>query len=433
VTGSPIFADRMSTRIDVENPAMGEQGISLEELNEQLSEARERSAVTIERGDMTYYSPGTETAAAAKAGVVAFFQSNALYRDRYPAVVQFEAELITTAATLMHAPEPIGTITSGGTESIFLAVASARERARAERPSIERPEMVVPYSAHPAFWKAGHMLGVEVIETPLGDDMLPDLDAFEQAFTPRTIFAMGSTPSFPTTLVEPIALMAEIASAREVPFHMDACMGGFFLPFVEQLGAIEQVPDFRVPGVTSISADFHKFGYSYAKGASVLLHREQSGYDYQRWEFRPHFRGDADTWYVTPGLAGSRSGSPIAAAWAVMRFLGRDGFLARTRETLDMMQRFSDGLDEIEGMRLVVPPAVPLISYTSDPFDIFLIAHGMAERGWVVHPDEWPVRCMRNMFPIGMTDHIDRFLGDLAELAGLANRGDLVTKATVSY
>lgn len=425
------YASRMGAPV-AESSALGDEGISLAQLDEELSAARALSQDTLERGDMTYV-PGAEVAAASRAGMIAFFESNALYRDRFPAVGRFEAELVKASADLFHASEPLGSITSGGTESILLAVKAARDRARAERPEVTRPEMVVPYSAHPAFWKAAELFGLTVVETPLRDDTLPDLDAYEAAITDQTVFMMGSLPSYPTGRVEPLEEMASLAADRGIHFHADGCMGGFFLPFVEALGAREPVPDFRTRGISTISADLHKFGYAYTKGVSVVLHAGRASFEHQIWSFKPKFRGDAESWYITAGLGGSRSGAPVAAAWSVMRHLGREGFLRRTRETLELMRQICDGIDNIPGLRMVRAPDVPLIAYTSDDYDIFGVADGMSGRGWVVHPDEWPERCMRTLLPWGMRRHADRFLSDLRDVAADVASGRLTSTAGVSY
>lgn len=411
--------------------ALQARGVDAEELAAQLARARSESDTAIARGDMTYL-PGADVSDAAQQGLLSAFESNAVYAANFPQVVRFERELVTSAAELFHAPGVYGSVTSGGTESIILAVLSARQRFRRLYGTAVVPEIVLPHSAHPAFWKAADYLGLVVVETRLDDDQLPDVAAFSAALGEHTALAVASAPSYPTGRVEPVDQLAAAAHARGVPLHVDGCLGGFFLPFAERLGARVGMPDFRIPGVTSISADLHKFGYASVKGTSVLVHRDEQGYDDRRWTFSPGFRTD-DAWYGTENLTGSRSGGPSAAAWAVQRLLGEEGFLERTRETLAMMDDFGAAIEAIPGLRLVHRPDVPLISWTSDDFDIFVLAQHMLDRAWVVHADTWPVRCMRNLFPWGMRQHLAAFVADLSEGAALASNGELTSTASVSY
>ena len=214
-------------------------------------------------------------------------------------------------------------MTSGGTESILMAVLTARERARAER-GVAKPEMVVPYSAHPAFAKAAHYLGIELRQVPLRPDFRADVSAAEELIGENTVLVVGSAPNYPFGVIDPIPELAALAAGRGIAFHTDACLGGFLLPFLEALG--EPVPpfDFRVPGVSTLSADVHKYGYC-IKGASVILHREKTHLNRHQLFLFDRWPGGT---YGSFAMAGARPSAPIAAAWAVLHYLGSRGLPA---------------------------------------------------------------------------------------------------------
>src|SRR5690606_14708963 len=243
---------------------------------------------------------------------------------------------------LFGAEGAAGKLTSGGTESIFLAVQVAREHARAR--GIDEPQLVTPSTAHPAFAKAAHYLDVEHVLVPVGDDGRVEVQAVEAALTGRTALVVGSAPGYPYGVVDPIEALGALASERDLLCHVDACLGGWLLPFWADLG--EPVPAWTmtVPGVTSISADIHKYGWCF-KGASVLLHRSKDLLRHQYFLY--------DAWpgglYGSATTAGTRPAAPIAAAWATITHLCREGYLRLAVQVRTATRRFRAGIEAIDG------------------------------------------------------------------------------------
>jgi glutamate/tyrosine decarboxylase-like PLP-dependent enzyme len=370
------------------------------------------------------YPAGDEVLQVAKDAYLRFFSTNPLYASTvFRSLALMEQEIVAMTANLLHAPDGQGSVTSGGSESILMGIKIARDRARELHPEIRDPEMVVPLSAHPAFWKGAHYFGLKLVRAPLRDDHILDVDAYKALITPNTVLLVGSAPSLTLGMVDPIEELAPIAADRGISFHVDSCVGGYFLPFAEQLGRPIPRFDFRVPGVTTISADLHKFGYT-AKGASTIISRDADIFRHQVFRFGAPER-PAD-WYVTPSMTGTRPGGAIAAAWAVLNHLGVDGYRRLVGGALAYMDRFKAGIEAIPGLRVLGDPVMTLFGYTSDTLDLFAIAKGLTERGWLVFPDEWPVKAIRFMQSPGHEPYIDRYLADLREVAELVRSGELV-------
>ena len=369
------------------------QGTPLEPLLATLREGKRADADW--RGGRTWslvYPAGEDVDAVIREASALYLFENALSPLRFPSLRRMESEVVQMTASLLHADaESGGCMTSGGTESIVLAVLAARERARRER-RVERPELVLPVSAHPAFAKAAHLLGLETRRVPLRDDLRADPAAAAALVGERTALVVGSAPSYPHGVIDPIPELAAIAAARGVPFHTDACVGGFLLPFLERLGHPVPPWDFRVPGVTTVSADVHKYGYC-NKGASVLLHRRRA--DLRRDQL---FR--YDDWpgglYVSFGIAGTRPAAPIAAAWSVMQFLGEEGYLRLQRSVLDTTRRLLQGIAEIPGLHVLGPPDATIFAFSSDVLDVMAVGDRMDERGWHLDRQRGPdaLHCM---------------------------------------
>lgn len=370
------------------------------------------------------YPAGDDVLEVAKQAYLRFFSTNPLYASAvFHSLAVMERDIVSMTADLLHAPEGQGSVTSGGSESILMGIKIARDRARELHPEITQPEMVVPLSAHPAFWKGAHYFGLKLVRAPLRDDLQLDVDAYRRLITPDTVLLVGSAPSLTIGMVDPIEELAPIALERGISFHVDACVGGYFLPFAEQLGRPIPPFDFRVPGVTTMSADLHKFGYA-AKGASCVISRDADIFRHQVFRFGAPER--PDDWYVTPSMTGTRPGGAIAAAWAVLNHLGVDGYRRLTAQAMAYMDRFQAGINAIDGLRVLGRPAMTLFGYTADGLDIFAIARGMTERGWLVFPDEWPVKAIRFMQSPGHEPYVDRYLADLREVADLVRSGQLV-------
>ena len=370
------------------------------------------------------YPAGDDVLDVAKEAYLEFFSTNALLPSLFPSLAQFEREVIGMTAQLLHGDAATGCITSGGTESILMGVKSARERARVHHPEIREPRMVVPVSAHPAFWKAAHYFGLEILRAPLNDDLQIDLDAYRAAITPDTVLLVGSAPSLTLGMVDPIEALGELALERNIGLHVDACVGGFFLPFVEKLGDALPRWDFRVPGVTTISADLHKFGYT-AKGASVILSRDPEVFGHQVFRFGGPER--PDDWYVTPSMTGTRPGGAVAAAWAVMMYLGQEGYLRLVDQTMRYLRRWWAAIDAIPGLEVMGRPAMSVFAFTSRTLDIFAIADGLEQRGWLLFRDSFPVNAIRFMQSPGHEPYVDKFVADLREVTELVRSGQLTS------
>jgi sphinganine-1-phosphate aldolase len=366
---------------------------------------------------------GEDVLQVAKRAYAEFSSENGLSAKAFPSLQRFETDVVAMTAALFHGEAAVGSITGGGTESILLAVKSARDRARVERPGIAQPKIVLPYSGHPAFDKAAHYFGLETVRTLLGDDHRVDLGAYRTAVTDETVLMVGSAPSYPFGMVDPIPEMAAIAHERGISFHTDACVGGYFLPFAEKLGRPLPTFDFRVPGVTTMSADLHKFGYT-SKGASVILSRTPEIYQYQGFEF-----GD---WpcgvYRTPNIAGTRPGGAIAAAWAVMMYLGESGYCRLVGTVLRFLDRLVASIREIPGLEIRGEPDMGLLSFGASAYDINAVAAGMEARGWFVQMDRQPPG-IHLMLSAGHDAIVDRYLADLRAVCEQVRSGALTSAA----
>jgi len=308
-------------------------------------------------------------------------QSNPLHADVWPSAAKYEAEIVAMTAGMLGGGATTeddaicGTVSSGGTESILLAMKTYRDRARAER-GITQPEMVVPVSAHAAFDKAAQYFGIKMVRVPLAGDYRADVAAARRAITRNTIVLVGSAPCFPYGVIDPIEELAALARSRGVGFHTDACLGGFVLPWAAELGYPVPPFDFRLPGVTSMSADTHKYGYA-AKGTSVVLYRGPALRRYQYFT--------ATDWpgglYFSPTFAGSRPGALSAAGWAAMVSLGREGYREAARRLLATAAEMRQGIAATPGLRLL-GHSLFVHAFTSDEVDIYRVMEAMSRRGW---------------------------------------------------
>jgi len=387
------------------------QGIPKDRLLAEMRERKERDADW--RGGKTWslvYPAGEVVDDLLSAANNLYLYENALNPFRFPSLRQMEVDVVSMTAGLLHAPEGAGgCMTSGGTESIIMAVKAARNRARAER-GVTEPQLLTPVSAHPAFAKAAEYLGLELVQVPLGDDFRADVVAARDLLTDRTALVVGSAPNYPFGVVDPIPELAALAAERGISFHTDACLGGFLLPFWERLG--EPVPpfDFRVPGVTTLSADVHKYGYC-TKGASVILHRDES-------HLKKHQLFIYDRWpgglYASFAMAGARPAAPIAAAWAILRFLGEDGYLVLARRVLDTTRKLREGIDAIPGLHVWGQPAMSVFSFGSTEHDIMAIGDVMDDRGWHLDRQHGP-DALHLMVSPEHDQVADAFLADLRD------------------
>ncbi len=363
------------------------------------------------------YHAGDEVTDLLKEAYTLFFSENGLNPMVFPSLRQFETEVVAMTASLLGGnDETVGNMTAGGTESILMAVKTARDWARAERPAVSAPEMVLPQTAHPAFHKAGHYFGVKPVVIPVGPDLRADVAAAEAAITRNTILLVGSAPSYPHGVVDPIADLAGVAQEKGLLCHADACVGGFMLPFVRKLGYPVPDFDFSVPGVTSMSADLHKYGYA-AKGASVILYRNRG---LRRHQFHVYTDWPGGI-YASPGMAGTRPGGPIAAAWAILNYLGEEGYLALTDTVMKTAKKLQDGIRAIPGLEILGEPVMSIMAIASDRLNVFEIGDEMALRGWNLDRQQFPPSLHVTVTP-AHAQVADQFLADLGQVVRLVKK-----------
>jgi sphinganine-1-phosphate aldolase len=349
-----------------------------------------------------------------------FFSENGLNPTAFPSIRKFETEVIAMTASLLGGDANVcGNMTSGGTESLLMTVKTARDWARQHHPEITQPEVVLPITAHPGFEKAAEYFDVRLVQVPVRSDYRADVDAMRSAITANTIMLVGSAPSYPHGVVDPIQELAALAQAHGLLFHTDACVGGFLLPFARKLGYPIPDFDFSVPGVTSISADLHKFGYA-AKPASVILYRSP--------ELRRHQMFVSINWpggiYPSPTMTGSRPAGPVAAAWALMNHLGEAGYLKITQTVMETTRVIQEGVRAIPGLKVLSNPEMSVFAIASDSLDVYEVADELEQRGWHLDRQHFP-RCLHVTVNYVHSKVAGEFLADLAEAAAIVRKPSL--------
>jgi sphinganine-1-phosphate aldolase len=360
-----------------------DEGIPAELLLEELRAVRSEDLPTHGGRTLAYvydsYLPGVEELGAAAHAL--YSSANALDPTAFPSLGKMENMLVSMTADLLGGDaKTSGTVTSGGTESCLLAVLAARDA----HPEITSPSIVFPSTAHAAFHKAAHYFGLRKVSVPVDPETFrADPAAMAAAIDDTTVLVVASAPSYAHGVLDPIAEIAAAAAARGVRMHVDACIGGWMLPFLKLNGADLPWFGFEVPGVTSVSVDLHKYAYC-PKGVSVLLHRTAALRQSQ-------YFASAD-WpgytMLNTTMQSTRSGGPIAAAWATILHIGEDGYGALAVETRIAATKIRKGIEQIDGLRIVGDPISTLLSFTTDStdYDLFTVADEMRERGWYVQP-----------------------------------------------
>jgi glutamate/tyrosine decarboxylase-like PLP-dependent enzyme len=382
------------------------------------------------RAPLHVYYAGEDVADVARHAFTLFMDANALAPKAFPSVARMERELVDATLDLLHAPQGAdGVLTSGGTESIVLAMKTAREYS-AHVGTFEAPfEVLMPRSAHPAFDKAAQLLGMRIVRVPVGCDYAADVQRMEEMITPRTVMLVASAPSLPYGVVDPVADLAAVARARRLWLHVDACIGGFLAPFVRRAGY--PVPDFDlgVEGVTSLSADAHKYGYA-PKGVSVLLYASHGLMAYRWAEIAEWPKGS----YRTPTLCGTRPGGAIAAAWAVVRYLGASGYLALARRIMFVRERMFEAIGAIDDLHVLGRPQLATFAYASRAVDMLAVADQLALRGWYMSRLADPP-AIHHMLNIAHEPIVDRYANDLREATAVVSRHSLRAdnRAVVTY
>ncbi len=311
-----------------------------------------------------------------------YLWENGLDPTLYPSLVRLENEIVAmSSAHLRGDEEVVGNFTSGGTESVLLAVKTARDWARTNR-GVQEPEMILPVTAHPCFYKAAHYFQVKPVTVPVDPvTFKADVDAMRRAVTSETVLMAASAPSYAHGVVDPIPEIGELALEKGLLFHVDGCIGAFLLPYFRRLGKEVTDFDFQVPGVTSISMDFHKYALA-PKGASVVLYRNA--------EIRRH---QIFSWSGWPGytlvnhtMQSSKSGGPLAGTWAMLNHFGMEGYLGEAGKLLEGTERILEGIEAMDDIYVLGRPEMSLVAISSDTIPVFRLCDEMEKLGWRMYP-----------------------------------------------
>ena len=361
------------------------------------------------------YNPGEDPAEVTREAYLSFLTENGLDPTVFPSMLKLETDVVRMVASLLRGDENVvGHLTTGGTESIMLAVKTARDKARAEHPEITQPEMVLPKTAHAAFHKAAHYLSVKPVVVDIDPATFKvRAEDMQKAITDNTILLVASAPSYSQGVIDPIAEIGKIAQEKNLLFHVDACVGGLHLSFMRKLGII--IPDFEftVPGVTSISTDLHKYGYA-AKGCSVILYRSK---DIRKYQI---FACTDTTAYtlINPTVLSTKSGGPMAGAWAILNFLGEEGYMRIIKDVQEATKKLMDGINAIDGLQVLGEPAMCMFSFKSDVINVYQLADAMSKRGWYIQGQFSTSLTPRNLHISvnhGTVPNVDALLKDLRE------------------
>ncbi len=364
-----------------------ESGRDKEDLLKEIAVMAEEENARWQTGKVsgTFYHAGEAHRAFLNRVFSFFSHANTIQFDICPSMAKFESEVIAMTAKMLHAEAAAahhpddrvcGTMTSGGSESIAMAMKVYRDKALAEK-EIQHPEIILPDTAHPAFHKAGQYFGIRMVIVPTSaPDFRVDPAAMAERINGNTVAVVGSAGNYPYGLIDPLGKLSDLALAHNLWFHVDGCLGGFILPWIEKLGYPVEPFDFRLPGVTSMSADTHKFGYA-LKGTSVVLYRNTEFRKYQYFSY-PDWSGGI---YASPTSAGSRSGGLSAATWASMNYLGEEGYLRAARAIMDVADEIKEGVQKVPELIVIGEPTF-IISFRSEEIDVFHINDFMKEKGW---------------------------------------------------
>ena len=406
---------------------MPEIGRSFDDLRSEMIE-RGGADVRWREGKTAVYvfNAGEDVTRVQKEAYTLYMSENGLGPAAFPSLKQMEEEVVAMGLQLLHGPSgAAGHMTSGGTDSITMAVKAARDYARSK--NLPEPfNLVIPYSAHPAFDKAAALMSLEIRRVPVTDGYLADVPAMSEHIDASTIMLVGSAPSFPYGLIDPIAELSALAMDRQVWLHVDACVGGYIAPFVRLNGAPIPDFDFVLPGVLSMSADLHKYGYC-AKGASTVFYRTEALRDFMIFDQRDWPAGRM----VTPTLAGTRPGGAISSAWAVMNYLGVSGYQAKQGQVTQARATIEEGVKHL-GFKVIGEPQLGIVAFTRSDLDVFAVYRKLYERGWVTSLCTEPkaLHLMLSPFHASVTD---QYLSDLSESVQAVEAGATETVTEVRY
>ena len=382
------------------------------------------------RAPLYLFKADDATYAIGKAGFNEYFSENALgARRAFPSVKRMEAEVVDMALDLFSAPaEAQGFMTSGGTESIIMAVQTCRDWSRAQRAAPHhRGNIVAAETLHPAFNKAAKLMDLAVRRAPVGPDLRMDLAAVEALIDADTIMIVGSAPNFPYGIIDPIRELAAIAERHKLWLHVDACVGGYLAPFVRMNGRSIPDFDFAIPAVSSLSADLHKFGFC-PKPASTIFYRTP--------DQAHHHHFDETVWpsgrFLTSTIVGTRPGGGVAGAWATLNFLGVAGYRRIARELMEFIDAYRSGIGAIAGLKILGAPDLSIVAYGSDEFDVFRVAELMAEKGWLPGLVQKP-KGIHRMMSLLHAPVLTAYLDDASAAVGVVRQTGATATIKASY
>ncbi|MBN1689525.1 MAG: aspartate aminotransferase family protein [Dehalococcoidia bacterium] len=356
------------------------------------------------------FNAGDEIKQFAEQAFDIFLNENGLSPFAFPSLLKMENEVVAMMIDLLGGGEQAaGNVTTGGTESLMSIVKTARDYARDKKPHIKEPQLVMPLSAHPAFNKAAHFLGIKTVIVPTDTGSVVDLDAYRSAISENTIMLVGSAPSYPHGIIDPIEEIGRIALEKDIWFHVDACVGGMVLPFVRMAGYEVPPFDLSVPGVWSISADIHKYGYT-PKGASIVLYRSSELRKYQIYVYADWPGGV----YATSSVAGSHSGGGVASSWGIFRFLGREGYTRLAGLAMQAALELQKGVNGTPGLHVIGKPLSTVFAIGSDTLNVYALGEKMKARRWYIDSQQMPPSLHMTVMP----EHVKivgSFLADLRE------------------
>ena len=418
-----------------------ENGRNQDDIYRELAQMAEEENAKWKTGQVsgTFYHAGDEHRAFLNKVFSLFSHENTIQFDLCPSMFKMEGDILAMTAAMLNGdavPKQnprdavCGTLTSGGTESILMAMKVYRDWGRAEK-GIAAPEIIMPHTAHPAFDKSGDYFGIKMVHVPVFEpDFRVDPAAVEDLISENTVAIVGSAGNYPYGLIDPLEELSAIALRHDIGFHVDGCLGGFIFPWIEKLGYDIPPFDFRLPGVTSMSADTHKYGFA-LKGTSVVLYRNNKFRRYQYFNV-PDWPGGM---YASPTAAGSRSGGLTAATWSAMVYLGEKGYLQAARSIMDVADRIKAGIEEIPELKLIGKPTF-VISFASEQVDVYHINDFMKKRGWRFNVLQLPRALhfcvtMPQTFAGGVAE---RFVADLREGVDYARSNEgRVAETTALY
>ncbi len=406
-----------------------EKGSSWEEVRETLIRAGRDDVDWRDARTAVYvFNPGEDVMHVAKEAYALYQSENGLGMSAFPSIREMEADVVRSGLNLLHAPaQAVGNMTSGGTESIILAVKACRERARARGMNTIGARIVVPRSAHPAFDKAAVYLDLEVVRVPVAEDFTADVAAMDRAIDDKTIMLVGSAPCFPYGVVDPIPELGALAEARDLWLHVDACVGGYFAPFARMNGVELPDFDFAVPAVNSMSADLHKYGYV-AKGASTVFHRNEEQRGFQSFVFDDWPAGGMST----PTVAGTRPGGAFASAWAVMHYLGIEGYRDKARRVCETREKLMEAIAAIDGLHTYGDPKLGLFAYGAERVNIFAVWGELKAKGWFTGVITEPQGIQLMLSP-AHAEVADDYIRDLLEALDRVSGSEPVGEHQASY